>query len=150
MRNKKRRTIQAGNSVAGGFYFLDAPGGTRKTFLISLLLATIHSHNIIALALASSGIAATLLDGGRTAHSGSELPLNYQVNESPTYNISKTPGTEKLLKRCRIIIWNECTMANKKSVEALVNHRICIFTPKMEKPKMCTTEHYNKKCLLLR
>jgi hypothetical protein len=31
------------------------------------------------LALASSGIAATLLDGGRTAHSALKLPLNVQV-----------------------------------------------------------------------
>lgn len=33
----------------------------------------------IALALAASGIAATLLDGGRTAHSALKLPLNVQV-----------------------------------------------------------------------
>ena len=53
-----------------GRFFLDAPGGTGKTFLIRLILATIRSQNNIALALASSGIAATLLPGGRTA-----LPL---------------------------------------------------------------------------
>ena len=91
--------MQAVNSDAGGFYFLDAPGGTGKTFLISLLLATIRSQNKIALALASSGIAATLLDGGRTAHSALKLPLNYQIHETPTCNISKTSGTAKLLKR---------------------------------------------------
>ena len=50
-------------------FFLDAPGGTGKTFLISLILAEIRSNNGIALAVALSGIAATLLDGGRTAHS---------------------------------------------------------------------------------
>lgn len=38
----------------------------------------------IALALASSGIAAPLLDGRRTAHSTLKLPLNMQVNETPT------------------------------------------------------------------
>ena len=37
------------------------PGGTGKTSFISLILATIHSHNEIALALASSGIAATYI-----------------------------------------------------------------------------------------
>jgi len=57
----------------GRFYFLDAPGGTGKTFLISLILARIRSQNHIALAIASSGIAATLLDGGRTAHSAFKL-----------------------------------------------------------------------------
>lgn len=51
---------------AGGMYFLDAPGGTGKTFLLQLILASIRKDNKIVLALASLGIAATLLDGGRT------------------------------------------------------------------------------------
>lgn len=55
--------MNAVNDEISGIYFLDVPGGTGKTFLISLLLATIRSQNQIALALASSGIAATLLDG---------------------------------------------------------------------------------------
>ncbi|XP_044586007.1 uncharacterized protein LOC123266044 [Cotesia glomerata] len=59
-------TVSAGQ---GGFFFLDAPGGTGKTFLISLILDKIRSNNGIALAVASSGIATTLLDGRRTAHS---------------------------------------------------------------------------------
>ncbi|GBP65295.1 hypothetical protein EVAR_48001_1 [Eumeta japonica] len=61
--------MQAVDNNTGGLFFLDAPGGTGKTFVISLILATIRSRCDIALALASSGIAATLLDGGRTAHS---------------------------------------------------------------------------------
>lgn len=36
-------------------FFLDAPGGTGKTFLIKLILAEIRSQNHIALALTSSG-----------------------------------------------------------------------------------------------
>ena len=40
-----------------------------KPFVNSLSLATIRSEQKIALALASSGIAATLLEGSRTAHS---------------------------------------------------------------------------------
>jgi len=60
----------------GGIYFLDAPGGTGKTFVISLILATSRSRSQIALAVASSGIAATLLEGGRTAYSALKLPMN--------------------------------------------------------------------------
>lgn len=72
--------MQAVQNEVGGLYFLDAPGGTGKTFVISLILAAIRSERKIALALASSGIAATLLDGGRTAHSALKLPLNVQVS----------------------------------------------------------------------
>ncbi|GFX87397.1 ATP-dependent DNA helicase [Trichonephila clavipes] len=110
------------NAIANkscGLYFLDAPGGTGKTFLISIILAIIRSQNNIALAIASSGIAATLLDGGRTAHSALKLPLNIQVIETPTCNISKFSGMGKVLRTCQLIIWDECTMAHKKSLEAL-------------------------------
>lgn len=58
---------------SGGVFFIDAPGGTGKTFFLSLILATIRSQNNIALVIASSGIAPTLLDGGRTAHSALKL-----------------------------------------------------------------------------
>lgn len=103
----------------GGMYFLDAPGGTGKTFLISLLLATVRSRSDIAVAVASSGIAATLLEGGRTAHSAFKLPLNLQVIEEPTCNISKNSAMAKVLQKSEIIIWDECTMSNKKALEAL-------------------------------
>ena len=78
--------IGSGN---GGTFFLDAPGGTGKTFLISLVLATLRQRSDIAIAVASSGIAATLLEGGRTAHSAFKLPLNLQTTKKPTCNIAK-------------------------------------------------------------
>lgn len=103
----------------GGLFFLDAPGGTGKTFLISLILARIRSQNHIALAIASSGIAATLLDGGRTAHSALKLPLNVHTNPEAMCNIKKHSGMAEVLRKCKIIIWDECTMAHKHSLEAL-------------------------------
>ena len=60
-------------------YLLDAPGGTGKTFLTSLILAqqlSEVSQGEIALATASSGIAATLLTGGRTSYSMFKLRLD--------------------------------------------------------------------------
>lgn len=107
------------NDGTGGIFFLDAPGGTGKTFLISSILATIRSQNGIALALASSGIAATLLEGGRTAHSALKLPLNMQAIETPTCNISRNSAMAKVLQQSKLIVWDECTMAHKKSLEAL-------------------------------
>ncbi|KAL7291674.1 hypothetical protein TKK_0014709 [Trichogramma kaykai] len=110
------------NAIAnkrGGLYFLDAPGETGKTFLISLLLASIRSKNQFVLAIASSGIAATLLDGSRTAHSALKLPLNRHVTETPTCNISRNSGMGKILKNCKLIIWDECTRSHEKALEAL-------------------------------
>ena len=62
-------TMDLISSENGGLFFLDAPGETGKTFLIHLLLAEMRAQNEISLAVASSDIACTLLEGGRTAHS---------------------------------------------------------------------------------
>ncbi|XP_067625429.1 uncharacterized protein [Eurosta solidaginis] len=91
-----------------------------KTFVISLILAAIRSQRKIALALASLGIAATLLDDGRTVHSALKLPLYVQqVIEHPTCNISRNSAMRKVLQQAAIILLDECTMMHKKSLEAL-------------------------------
>ncbi|XP_025414746.1 uncharacterized protein LOC112686595, partial [Sipha flava] len=92
--------ITSVNNNEGRIYFLDAPGGTGKTFLINLILAKVRSTRDIALAVASSGIAATLLEGGRTAHATFKLPLNLTTSATP-------------------FLWGEITMAHKVGVEAL-------------------------------
>ena len=106
-------------SRSGSIVFLDAPGGTGKTFVINLLLAKLRQNGQVAVGVASSGIAATLLTGGRTAHSVFKLPLNLRHSETPTYNISKGSGAACVLKKCRLIVWDECTMAHKLALENL-------------------------------
>lgn len=59
-----RQTI---DTEVGGAFFLDAPGGSGKTFLLNIILVYVRQKGDIALAVAGSGIAATLLTLGRTA-----------------------------------------------------------------------------------
>ena len=66
-----KRVLKSIDTGSGQVFFLDAPSGTGKTFLINLLLTKVRSDGGIALAVASSGIAATLLTGGKTAHAAS-------------------------------------------------------------------------------
>ena len=103
----------------GGFLFIDAPGGTGKTYLINIALAKIRSERKIALAVASSGIAAQLLPNGRTAHSTFKIPLNLQTADQPMCNIKLGTATAALLQDCAAIFWDEATMMNKKAIEAL-------------------------------
>ena len=107
------------NQQKGRIIFLDAPGGTGKTFVTKLLLSKIRQQGKIALAVTSSGIAATLLPGGRTAHSALKLPLNLTSRDTPVCNISKNSGAGEMLKQCSLIIWDECTMAHRAALEAL-------------------------------
>ena len=103
----------------GSIIFLDAPGGTGKTFLINLLLAKFRSKKKISLAVASSGIAATLLAGGRTAHAAFKLPLDLHHVENPVCNVSKGTALAEVLQKCHLIVWDECTMSHKAAFEAL-------------------------------
>lgn len=86
---------------------------------MSVVLATVRARSNIAVAVASSGIAATLLEGFRTAHSALKLPSNLQTIEEPTCNITKNSAMAKVLSASKIIIWDECTMAHKRALEAL-------------------------------
>lgn len=54
---------------------MDAPGGTGKTFLVNLVLAKVRQSGKKTLAVAASGIAANLLNDGKTVHSTFKLPL---------------------------------------------------------------------------
>lgn len=111
--------LQSVRAKSGKCFFLDAPGGTGKTFLLNLFLAKIRSEGFIAIAVASSGLAATLLDGWRTAHSMFKLPLNVFSNDSAVCNTSKQSDTAKILQKCSLIVWDESTMSHKTSMETL-------------------------------
>ncbi|KAK7328215.1 hypothetical protein VNO77_22317 [Canavalia gladiata] len=64
--NKIMESVDVGRSK---IFFLYRYGGTRKTFLWKSISAGIRSKGDIVLTVASSGIAALLLPGGRTTHS---------------------------------------------------------------------------------
>ena len=59
----------------------------RQDIFDIIILANIRSQQKIVLAVASSGIAANLLDGGRTAHSTFKLPLDIHNKPNPMCNI---------------------------------------------------------------
>lgn len=84
-----------------------------KTFLINWILAKIILQQKIAIAVPSSGIAATLMSGGKTTHCVFNLPLNLNYSGAPFCNINKGTPVAQLLKQWAIIIWDECTMSHK-------------------------------------
>nr|GMC95312.1 ATP-dependent DNA helicase pif1-like [Ipomoea batatas] len=104
-------------SNSGGVYFIDGPGGTGKTFLYKCLLATVRSRKWIALATASSGIATSILPGGRTAHSTFKIPID--GDDKYVCNIGKRTAEATLLKKCRLILWDEASMANRRAIESV-------------------------------
>ena len=99
---------QAVASGEGGEFFLEGFGDTKKTFLINLMLAKVRSEGGIALATASSGIAATLLDGGTTAHSQFKIPIDIQSDS--TCNIPAQSDLAELIRETELVLWDEAPM----------------------------------------
>ncbi|XP_071909476.1 replication protein A 70 kDa DNA-binding subunit B-like isoform X2 [Coffea arabica] len=97
-------------------FFVDGPGGTGKTFLYRSLLATLRSHGHIAIVVASSSVAASILLGGRTAHSRFKIPLDVSANK--ICQISKQSSIARLIALAKLILWDEASMAKKDTVEA--------------------------------
>ncbi|XP_051220245.1 uncharacterized protein [Lolium perenne] len=98
-------------------FFVDGPGGTGKTYLYKALLAKVRSLGQIAIATATSGIAASIMPGGRTAHSRFKIPI--KLTDSSMCNFTKQSGTADLLRKASLIIWDEVAMTKRQTVETL-------------------------------
>jgi len=102
-----------------GLFFVDGPSGTKKTYLYRALLATIRNQKKIAVATTTSGVAASIMPSGRTAHSCFKIPL--AIDNGAFCTFTKQSGTAKLLRTTSLIIWDEVTMIKRQGVEALDN-----------------------------
>jgi hypothetical protein len=106
------------HSVPAGYpnsYFLDSPGGCGKTFTLDHLIAAVRSGGRIVLCVASSGIAALLLDGGRTAHSQFAIPI--QIDSDSPCGIDVQSVLATLIVYAALIVWDEAPMTHRLSYE---------------------------------
>lgn len=110
---ENRRTAQ---------FFLQGAGGTGKTYLYQYLSSYYRSQQKIVLCVASLGVAALLLPGGRTAHSVFKIPL--QVHEHSTCIVDHSSYTASLLRCTDLIIWDEVPMLHRYCIEAV--HRTMV------------------------
>jgi hypothetical protein len=109
--------VSAVDNDEGRLFFIDGPGGTGKTFVENLILAHIRSKRYIALAVASSGIAAILLEGGRTSHSMFQIPLD--ILPDSMCNITAQSAVTELLCQTKLIIWDEAPAQHRYCFEAV-------------------------------
>jgi len=100
-----------------GIFFLYGYGGTGKTYLWRSMAAALRSKGEIVIAVASSGIAALLIPGGRTAHSRFCIPLD--VHETSSCTMTPDSDLAKLIAQARLIIWDEAPMLHKHCFEAV-------------------------------
>ncbi|XP_077137872.1 LOW QUALITY PROTEIN: uncharacterized protein LOC143804010 [Ranitomeya variabilis] len=98
-------------------FFIDRQGGSGKTFLYNTIMHYVRSKNELVLPCTFTGIAATLLEGGRTSQNLFKLPI--PINETSTCNIRHGSNTANKLKSAKLIIWNEASMAPAHAVNAV-------------------------------
>jgi len=104
-----------GNRSSG--FFLQGAAGTGKTFLYNCLCSYLRAEGKIVLCVASSGIAAQLLPGGRTAHSRFKIPLSNALNSG--CNITSSSPLAYMIRNTSLIIWDEVPMQHKSCFEAV-------------------------------
>ncbi|XP_019257688.1 PREDICTED: ATP-dependent DNA helicase RRM3-like [Nicotiana attenuata] len=74
-------------------------------------------QHLLSTATSTSGVAASILPGGWTAHSRFKMPID--INDNFRCNISKQSSLTRLIRDAKLIVWDEASMAKKNMIEAL-------------------------------
>ena len=81
---------------------MEASEGTGKTYSIATILSKLRGLGKIVLASAVSAQAATMYDGGRTAHS--KLKIQIELDDTKLCNFKEKSATAKLIKEASLLI----------------------------------------------
>ena len=101
----------------GGLVFIDAPGGTGKTFTLNTLASMIRKDGNHVPATATSGIASTVLIHGCTAHKYFQLRI--PIKKTDYLKIKKGSKEAELLKNMVFCIIDEAPMLHKLNFESI-------------------------------
>ena len=88
--------------------FIDGPGGSGKTYLYECLLHVVRGRGQKAIPTAFTGIAASLLKGGRTLHSRFGIPV--PTNEGSVSRIKPNQRAASDLREASVLIIDEASM----------------------------------------
>lgn len=100
-------------------FYISGSAGCGKTFVYQYLLAYCRSRGMRAIAVASTGIAATLLEGGQTAHSAFQIPVPLTSRDIMALRPDSSVGQSII--NSDIIIWDEISMISSAILEYVDN-----------------------------
>jgi len=101
----------------GYLFFIHAAGGCGKTFLCNTIAAEVRRRGQVALCVVSSGIAALLLDRGRTSHSHFKIPLS--IHEDSVAGLKCNSYMFPVLQKTKVIIWDKVPIQHKYDIDAV-------------------------------
>ena len=120
-------------------YFIDAPGGTGKTYCLNAFIHYCLSKEVNIIVTAYSGVAANLLLNGRTSHSQFKFPLCQDTADCTKGTLKGTESLGKALYAADVIILDEGPMLHKKYWELL--HNNCVDLHHRFNPHLLRTFH---------
>jgi hypothetical protein len=86
-------------------FFLNGLAGTEKTFIYNTITTKLWIQKMIVVSIASFGIAAILLIGGRTTHTTFKISIN--IHKTSICSICKQSEYVVMLHQAKFLIWNE-------------------------------------------
>ena len=98
-------------------YFLDGPGGSGKTMCYNTLIAWCRGNGIKIASSAWTGIAATLLKGGRTCHNLFKLPV--PILDNSVCRVAPTSKHADFLRSVNMFIIDEASMVPAHALRAI-------------------------------
>ena len=103
--------------LRGKIFFVEAPGGSGKSFTANCIMNHVRMSKKVVLACASSGIAATVLKGGSTAHNKFQIPID--VSEDSICDVRDGTDRHKLIFEAELVIWDEAPMMHRFAINAV-------------------------------
>ena len=98
---------------------IDAPASAGKTFTMCALSVHLRASGKLIVCAASTGIAALLLPGGRTAHSSFKIPFDDSLIEGSTCNVESESERAQVLRPADLTFWDEIPVIYIFAPEAL-------------------------------
>ncbi|XP_044014055.1 uncharacterized protein LOC122856420 [Aphidius gifuensis] len=103
------------NSTASKCFFINGPGGSGKTYIYTTLYHLLRSLSKNVSTMAYTGIAATLLPGGKTVHKTFKIPIALYSDFSLT--ITAQSKEADYCRKMDVIMWDEAPMSPKYALE---------------------------------
>lgn len=119
-------------------FFITGHAGTGKTFLYNTILTHLIAREIKVLPVSSTGLAAALLNQGRTVHSRFLLPV--PVHENSTSYIGRQSQDAQFIKNAKLLLWDEISMTQRLTFDLV--DRTLRFLCDIDRP-------FGGKCVIL-
>ena len=116
MRFRVLTVLESVTNNQGYLFFIHAAGGCG-TFLCNTIAAEVRRRGQVALCMASSGIAALLLNKERTSHLCFKIPLS--IYEDSVAGLRYNSYMFPVLQKTKVIIWDKVPIQHKYDIDAV-------------------------------